>query len=156
MIVYHTSDIEIRKPDIRFSREGLDFGKGFYVTKLRGQAEKYADRFKLRGKCAMLNIYELTVLPTEMNYKLFPSYDEEWLDFIMTNRTGGTCQKYDVVEGGVADDRIFRTIDLYFSGDITKQEALGRLAFEKPNNQICLLSQNVIDTYLKFINSIKI
>ena len=58
MIVYHASYTEIRKPDISFSREGLDFGRGFYVTKLQTQAENYAQKFKLRGKEAIINIYE--------------------------------------------------------------------------------------------------
>lgn len=35
MKVYHTSTIEIINPDIIHSREGLDFGKGFYCTVLR-------------------------------------------------------------------------------------------------------------------------
>lgn len=157
MIVYHTSDIEIIKPDIKFSREGLDFGKGFYVTKLREQAEKYGDRFKLRGKDSILNIYDLDDLPENVITKQFCDYNEEWLDFVMDNRAGKLPPiTYSVVEGGVADDKIFRTIDLYFSGDITKEEALGRLRFEKPNNQICLLDQKVIDNHLKFINSIRL
>jgi len=29
MIVYHGSTIEIRKPDLKHSRNNLDFGKGF-------------------------------------------------------------------------------------------------------------------------------
>ena len=37
MKVYHGSFLEIRKPDISFSRQELDFGKGFYATPLREQ-----------------------------------------------------------------------------------------------------------------------
>ncbi len=48
MKVYHTSTIEIINPDIIHSREGLDFGKGFYCTVLREQAEAYGLRFSLR------------------------------------------------------------------------------------------------------------
>ena len=44
---------------------------------------------------------------------------------------------YDLVIGGIANDKIFKTIDLYFTGDITKDEALKRLKYEKPNNQYC-------------------
>ncbi|MDE7476325.1 MAG: DUF3990 domain-containing protein [Duncaniella sp.] len=157
MIVYHASYTEIRKPDISFSREGLDFGRGFYVTKLQTQAENYAEKFKLRGKEAIINIYEFPDNITEsINYKIFDVYDEEWLDFIIANRSGSDCTHYDIVEGGVADDKIFRTIDLYFSGDISKEEALGRLRFEHPNHQICLSSQSVIDNYLNFLRSIKL
>ena len=32
MILYHTSDREIRKPDIHHGRKNADFGWGFYLT----------------------------------------------------------------------------------------------------------------------------
>ncbi|MDE6813815.1 MAG: DUF3990 domain-containing protein, partial [Duncaniella sp.] len=83
-------------------------------------------------------------------------YQEEGRAFIIANRSGSACPHSDIVEGGVADDKIFRTIDLYFSGDISKEEALGRLRFEHPNHQICLSSQSVIDNYLNFLRSIKL
>ena len=38
-------------------------------------------------------------------------------------------------KGGIANDKVFRTVDLFFAGDITKEEALRRLLFEIPNNQ---------------------
>ena len=39
----------------------------------------------------------------------------------------------------------FFFIDLYFTGDISKDEALKRLKYEKPNNQYCLRTQRAID-----------
>ena len=42
MKVYHSSPVEVKKPDTRHSRAYLDFGPGFYVTTLKEQAEKYA------------------------------------------------------------------------------------------------------------------
>ena len=39
MILYHASSQIIEQPDILHSREHLDFGKGFYLTHLKGQAE---------------------------------------------------------------------------------------------------------------------
>ena len=36
--LYHTSNVEVRIPDVRHSREHLDFGRGFYLTSLREQA----------------------------------------------------------------------------------------------------------------------
>ena len=53
-------------------------------------------------------------------------------------RKGKDTTDYDVVIGGIANDKIFKTIDLYFTGDISKEEALNRLKYEKPNNQYCL------------------
>ncbi|MDE5905934.1 DUF3990 domain-containing protein [Duncaniella sp.] len=153
MKVYHTSTIEIITPDIIHSRDGLDFGKGFYCTVLREQAEAYGLRFSLRGIPAILNEYDLDSAYLEANVRQFVSYDEEWLDFIMANRQNQPVTDYEIIEGGVADDKIFRTIDLYLSGDITKTDALNRLKYEKPNHQICFRSQSVIDRYLKFVSS---
>lgn len=39
MIVYHGSSLEVTTPDIRHSRDNVDFGKGFYVTPIKEQAE---------------------------------------------------------------------------------------------------------------------
>lgn len=55
--------------------------------------------------------------------------------------------------GGVANDKVFDTVELYFEGIISKKEAIGRLAYEKPNFQICLRTQNAIDEYLVFERS---
>lgn len=46
MIVYHDSYCIVDKPNIRFSREALDFGKGFYVTNIRGQAANWIKNLK--------------------------------------------------------------------------------------------------------------
>lgn len=156
MIVYHTSTVEISAPDICHSREGLDFGKGFYCTLIRQQAVTYGQRFRLRGKPAILNEYTLDPEYVNSNFRKFDSYDQEWLDFIMANRQNLPVRPYDIIEGGIADDKIFRTIDLYLSGDITKTDALNRLRFEKPNHQICFRSQEAIDRYLHFSSSTKL
>ena len=40
MKVYHTSRYIIETPDVKHSRDLLDFGKGFYITPLVEQAKK--------------------------------------------------------------------------------------------------------------------
>lgn len=44
MLVYHGSTIKLEKPDLKLGRHNLDFGKGFYTTTLKKQAEKWAKR----------------------------------------------------------------------------------------------------------------
>lgn len=39
MILYHGTNKEIRKADVSFSKNYLDFGKGFYLTTYKEQAE---------------------------------------------------------------------------------------------------------------------
>lgn len=156
MIVYHSSQVIVDMPDTQHSRANLDFGKGFYVTTLKEQAIKYAERFLLRGRKAYLNTYELQDNFYSFKCLKFDSYDEIWLDFVADCRREEDKSEYDVVIGGIANDKVFRTIDLYFSGDITKDDALKKLRFERPNCQICLRSQEIIDRCLKYISSTEI
>ena len=153
MLIYHASDVIVDKPDTVHSRSNLDFGKGFYATVIKEQAERYAQRFILRNRKGILNVYEYT--PDEnLNIKSFESYDSEWLDFVAACRMGEDVYKqFDVICGGIANDRVFNTLDLYFSNQMTKEEALKRLIFEKPNQQLCFTNQVTIDKCVTFINS---
>ena len=156
MLVYHSSDHCFVSPDVLHSREALDFGKGFYVTRLKEQAEKYAKRFIRLGNEAYLHIFEYYPDP-DMRVKIFGSYDEEWLDFVCCCRKGNNIYKeYDIIEGGVANDKVFRTVDLYMAGIYNKEQALQNLAFEKPNNQLCFITQRAIDNCLRFVEHNKI
>ena len=145
MLIYHASDVIVDKPDTVHSRSNLDFGKGFYATVIKEQAERYAQRFILRNRKGILNVYEYT--PDEnLNIKSFESYDSEWLDFVAACRMGEDVYKqFDVICGGIANDRVFNTLDLYFSNQMTKEEALKRLIFEKPNQHLCFTNQTAID-----------
>lgn len=151
MLIYHASDVIVYKPDTIHSRKNLDFGRGFYATILRNQAERYAMKFTLRNRRGILNIYDYS--PTEdLRIKRFEAYDGEWLDFVAACRMGETPYlQYDVICGGIANDRVFNTLDLYFSGQMTKEEALKRLMFEKPNQQICFTNQQAIDQCVRFV-----
>ncbi len=63
-------------------------------------------------------------------------------------------KEFDVIEGGVADDRVIDTVENYINGDITAEQALGQLLYKHPNNQICILNQEIIDKYLIYRESI--
>lgn len=56
----------------------------------------------------------------------------------------------------LADDKVFNTIDLYFAGAMSKEDALGRLAFEHPNHQICILNQDIILSHLQFLGAVEV
>lgn len=156
MKVYHASNVIVDKPDTRHSRTNLDFGCGFYLTTLKEQAIKYAERFSRRGQEAWLNVYELSENYEELKVKTFDSYNEEWLDFVLACRQNNQSEHYDIIVGGIADDKVFRTIDLYFSNEISKDEALKRLIFEQPNIQLCIASERALNENLTFIESIKL
>ncbi len=89
-----------------------------------------------------------------VRYKIFPSYDLDWLDFVVDCRHGKDySSEYDVVEGGVANDNVIDTVEDYEKGIITAEQALGQLQYKKVNHQLCILNQSVIDHYLQFIES---
>ncbi len=154
MILYHGSNREIRLPDIAHSRLNVDFGRGFYTTPLLDQAEKWCNKFKKRGEPAVINSYTMNDAAfKECKVLNFDSYSEEWLDFIVNCRRKMDNTDYDIVIGGVANDRVFNTVELFFEGLIDKKEAIKRLKYEKPNAQLALRTQHVIDKYLTFEGS---
>ena len=153
MRLYHSSNVCVEHPDTEHSRLYLDFGRGFYLTSLHEQAVRYAQRFKRRGQPAWLNTYEFTCDETLWNIKRFESYDKEWLDFVAGCREGQDTGNYDMIIGGIANDRVIITLDRYFTGEISQEEALGLLRFEKPNIQYCIRTARMLQECLTFIGS---
>ena len=153
MKVFHSSNMVVEHPDIQHSRKYLDFGRGFYMTTLYEQAERYAQRFKRRGQQAWLNTYELEFEAGSWNVLRFETYDKQWLDFVAQCRDGKDVGDYDLVLGGIANDKVILTLDRYFSGEISQEEALGMLRFEKPNIQYCIRSERMLKECLTYIKS---
>lgn len=149
MLVYHASTLSVESPDVSFSRNYLDFGKGFYLTTIYDQAVKYAQRFKRRKMSAWLSTYELEFNPAEWKILRFDSYNREWLQFVSNCRSGKDETDFDIVIGGIANDEVIQTIERYFAGEISENDALGLLKYEKPNNQYCIRSQRMLDECLK-------
>lgn len=154
MILYHGSWVEIKKPDLKHSRKNVDFGRGFYTTPIYEQAVKWCGKFKRRGKKGIVSCYKFD---ESAHHKLrvleFDSYSEEWLDFIMNCRRGNDTTNFDIVTGGVANDKVFNTVELYFEHLIDKKEAIERLRYEKPNMQFCFRTDIALRRYLHFEGS---
>lgn len=156
LTVYHGSTIQVDSPIAKAGRENLDFGQGFYVTDIKEQAERWALRIGRQfQKFSIINRYQLDIEQVKERYRYlkFDKYNQEWLDFIVKSRKGEKpWAEYDIVEGGVANDRVIDTVEAYMSGMMTVEMALGQLAQHQPNNQFCLLSQSLIDECLHFIS----
>ena len=145
MILYHGSYLENAEPDLVHSRLNVDFGRGVYVTPLYEQAKKWCGKFKRRGKEGVISRYEFNESrKEELNILQFDSYSEEWLDFILNCRSGKDSTDYDLVVGGVANDKVFNTVELFFDGLIDKTEAINRLRYEKPNLQISFRTEKAL------------
>jgi hypothetical protein len=156
MILYHGSKIAVPNPDICYSRDNLDFGKGFYTTPIKEQAERWAKRMGLHANQGIVSSYRFDEVKANDNLTIitFDDCTEEWLDFIINCRTGMiSIAEADIIVGGVANDRVFNTIELFFDGLIAKEEAIKRLRFDEPNKQYCFRSQSAINEYLEYIGS---
>lgn len=81
MIVFHGSYIIVDKPSISFSRENLDFGKGFYVIELEEQAVSWASRYSKKDEKTYVSEYALEDDIYKISKVLrFDNYTEEWFD----------------------------------------------------------------------------
>jgi hypothetical protein len=144
MRIFHGSYTKIDKIDLSKCEIGKDFGQGFYVTKIRKQAEFWAERKGLSNKTAGIvtefefneNAFQYFNLKTLR----FVGYDEDWLDFVAKNRDTSLPQPthdYDIIEGTIADDKIATRIQTYLKGKISKQQFLEELKFIRETHQIC-------------------
>jgi len=160
MRVYHGSTIAIEHPIAAAGRRLLDFGQGFYVTDIKMQADSWAERMqRIREEAGIINVYELDMdrVKATFLYYRFEHYDNEWLQFIVANRMGRKdVEYYDVVEGGVANDRVIDAVEAYMANMMPLDIALRELSKHQPNNQLCIASQKVIDECMAFVESYKI
>lgn len=150
--LFHGSTTVVEHPLVSIGRNDLDFGPGFYLTPLLEQATNWAIRIKTirRAQQAIVNAYEFSA-PADCKIKHFEAYDKDWLDFIVDSRTGRRpWSGYDIIEGGVADDRVIDAVEAYINGYADVEHTLRQLIYHKPNYQICILSQRIVDKYLKF------
>lgn len=155
MIVYHGSNIVVEKPDVNHSFRPLDFGKGFYVTTVREQAVRLANRKAVvNGSAPILNVYEMSEIPASLLKKFFPDDLEEWMNFVCDCRDGKPeYAKYDIIMGKVANDKVFRVVDMYHSGIWDLKRALEEIKVYPIYDQIAFITQRAIDILLKFKSS---
>lgn len=156
--LYHGSFVDVPNPLTGVGRKELDFGPGFYVTSLREQAVRWANRVCIihAVDTPLVSVYEFNedMLPNDTHCLRFDNYDRQWLDFIVSSRRGEEPWKdYDIIEGGVANDQVIDTVEDYYAGRITAEQAIGQLRFAHPTHQMCISNQLVVDRCLHYIGS---
>jgi hypothetical protein len=137
--IYHGSDSIISQPEIRIGKFTKDFYWGFYCTLMQAQAEKWAMRNR---KSKIVNIYTLTNTKG-LRCKQFMSMNEEWLEFIVNCRNGGS-HDYEIVEGPMADDTIYNYINDYTDGIISREAFWELVKFKYPTHQISFHSARAL------------
>ena len=151
MLLYHGSNKVIKKPDLSKSRKFLDFGKGFYVSVSKKQAENRAKLTKtyLSSSEQIVNIYEFT--KTERLKVLnFQTADVSWLNFVLTNRKSEITPTHDIVIGPTANDNTILVIDQFFQGiydhlENPKEFVIKLLQPEKLETQYLFATENALN-----------
>lgn len=152
MKVYHGSNTVVARPDVSCSRPNLDFGPGFYVTSVKSQAENWARRKALRtNKPPVVNVYEMAEVPNGVRFLRFDENDEAWVELVCSCRRGEKRYlSYDLIFGGVADDKVYAAVDLYYRGIWDIRRTIEELRFYEKNDQFCFVNQGVLDSVLRF------
>lgn len=159
MIVYHGSTIEVRNPDVDHSFRNLDFGRGFYVTTVREQAERWACRKAdlVGAQKGIITVFNMKEDFSGLVVKDFGNDMDNWIDFVCACRDGDTsCSKYDIVIGKVADDKVYRVVDMFHRGIWDKQRALNEMKVYETYDQIAFVSQDAIKQVLRYSHTIEV
>lgn len=155
--VYHVSCAEVKKPSVDVNGENLGFGKGFYLTNSKIEAEAMAGKM---SDNAIINVYEFNYFKTKnVGYRFneFETYNKEWLNFVVDCRKGkDVAVDYDIVIAGGIYDEIADIVNDYEKKIITAEEAVEQLRYKDVKFQICILNQEIIDFNLEFVELLTI
>lgn len=147
MQIYHGSNMVIENPRIIKEKFTKDFAYGFYCTNIFKQAKRWAKRKTPK----IINEYEFNtehLLGGKLNVLIFSAPNEDWLDFIVKCRSGES-HTYDIVEGPMADDKIFNYINAFVNQEITREQFWSLAEFTYPTHQICFCTEKALE-YLEY------
>ena len=133
--VYHGSYAPIKEPRIIPGRYTKDFGPGFYCTRFREQAARWARR----NDTPVVSKYTVG-LTTGLKILEFERMTEGWLDFI-ANCRAGVPHSYDVVIGPMADDQVYDHVEDFLAGRITRVQFWTLVRFRYPTDQIVFCTE---------------
>jgi hypothetical protein len=143
--LYHGSNVRFESPSLEKSKDKRDFGRGFYTTTVMEQAVEWSKTLQSRFNGGAF-VYEFDLNNTAiLKIKAFSGLDLEWLEFVKKNRVmGGLQHNFDVVTGAVANDKTMQTITMYIDGIYTAEEALNRLRYMFPNDQVSFHTEKAL------------
>jgi hypothetical protein len=118
MTLYHGTIYQFDTIDLNRSRPFKDFGRGFYVSRTESQAERIAIRNRRfendllvesgNKPTAQAWVYTYkfhTDALSQLNVKEFTEPNDEWVRFVVKNRSSRKQQhEYDIVVGPTAND----------------------------------------------------
>lgn len=150
MKLYHGSLERVDKPELRKPNRTLDYGSGFYTTTSFSQAEDWVHRRMKEQEMnhGYVNIFEFDEKAlSELNCLIFNAPTDEWVDFVMKNRTQkGFTHDYDIVYGPVANDRVYAAFALYEGGLLSKQNLIAELKTYRLVDQYLFHTETALQT----------
>jgi len=160
MKIYHGTNIQFGAVDLGLCPPDRDFGRGFYTTSIRNHAERRAQDAVHKTKTGQVFVMEYDfdmdeagILYPDLKIKRFETVCSEWAQFVMFNRLRKETDpphEFDIVEGPVANDKMFRQFQLYATNRIKMNEFVGRLKYNEPTHQIAFCSEKALDTLLDY------
>lgn len=155
--LYHGSNVSIEKIDLTRSHPDKDFGKGYYLTDIRTQAEAMSiRRVRIAGEGEpTLTVYsfdESQLHSPELRVKVFDEPTEEWALFVLSNREAsltGYTHDYDIVIGPIADDGVALQLDRYTRHMITLATLVEELTYRKLNRQYYFGTERALQTLIR-------
>lgn len=168
MRLYHGSYCEVSKPDLSKCARYKDFGRGFYLTSSRDQAQNFAKIVTGRtaGRSAdfaqafgVVSIYTCHD-PSDLSIYDYPTADVNWLHCVVAHRRNSNFPNlikqmtaYDVISGKVANDDTNITITAYLDGlygeigsDRADQICISLLLPERLQDQFCFRTERALST----------
>lgn len=131
--LYHGSNIAIEEIDLKKTRPYKDFGRGFYLTSMKEQEQKMAQRVS----------------------RIFEEPSKEWALFVINNRNRDyqdiysmECNhdnKYDLVIGPVADDDLALLFRQFSGGLISVEVLVEAMKFKKLTNQYSFHTEKALE-----------
>lgn len=142
MKLYHGTNVEFESILLSKCRPNKDFGKGFYLTDIRSQAQEQAIRrceFEGFGTPIVheFSFDEKWLNSGELKVKIFKGVSREWAEFILLNRKarGKRLHDYDIVVGPVADDGVVYQLNLYLQHLIDLDTLVKELTYRRLSKQ---------------------
>ena len=166
-VLYHGSNVPVTTPDLNLGAPRKDFGRGFYLTSSREQAESFARTVtrRINRRCpnstkgyGFLSTYQFA--PNEaVLTKVFETADAEWLHCVAAHRgaislrhTVEELSVYDVIVGKVANDQTNATLLAYLGGlygtpgdKLADDTCIRLLLPDRLHDQACLRSNQALD-----------
>ena len=152
LILYHGSKSGIVGNIAPVSRQKCDFGQGFYMGTQPQQPLTlicdYERSVFYIVSLELTGLRTITVPPT-LEWAMLIAYYRGKMDMIkgsqLYNRYAEMLRDYDVVNGCIADDRMFFVLDNFFLGNITDSALISSLSALQLGQQVVCITQKACD-----------